>query len=126
MSSLNFQPIAAAASINDADAKNYHLNWLVVDGKDNWLNQEPKLQQLELSLRFGYLVVKAAGMLRLDIPLDVIEDDTSVERTATVAGQQVRVVDEGEMAGAWFTQWLGKPCRLVKVHPQAESFNWPV
>lgn len=64
-------------------------------------------------------------MLRLDVPLDVIEDDDSVERSARIGGSDVRVVDEGELASAWFSQRLGQPCRLVKVHPEAGPVNWP-
>lgn len=122
-----FQPIAAAAGITDTNAANYHRNWLVVDETDNWLDDQRlhKLSELDLSIRFGYLVIRAPGMLRLDVPLDVIEDDASVERTAHINGHAVRVVDEGDLAGAWFTQWAGMPCKLVKIHPESATINWP-
>ena len=123
----DFQPIAGGTALTDAAAQPYDHRWLVVDEQDQWLDarQAPGLAKLELSLRFGYLVIRAAGMLRLDIPLDVIEDDDSVERTARVGQHDVRVVDEGELAGAWFTECLGQPCRLVKVHPDAAQIAWP-
>ena len=35
-----------------------------------------------MTMKLGYLVLRAPGMLRLDIPLDVIEDDDSVRRVA--------------------------------------------
>lgn len=122
-----FQPIAATAGITDINAADYHRNWLVVDETDNWLDNQKlnKLSDLDLSIRFGYLVIRAPGMLRLDIPLDVIEDDISVERTAHINGQSVRVVDEGDLAGAWFTTWAGIPCKLVKIHPESAVINWP-
>ena len=37
-----------------------------------------------MELRLGYLVLKAPGMLRMDIPLDVIEDDDSVRYSMKV------------------------------------------
>jgi hypothetical protein len=119
------QPIAGAAAVADASA--YDRRWLVVDSAHAWLSpaQAPRLEQLELSLRFGYLVVRAPGMLRLDVPLDVIEDDASVERSAHVGAQAVRVVDEGDLAAAWLTEWLGQPSRLMKIHPDAETVAWP-
>ena len=121
-----FQPIAGGTSLSDDTARPYDRRWLVVDEQDCWLaaDQAPRLAELDLSLRFGYLVIRAAGMLRLDVPLDVIEDDDSVERTARIGGQEVRVVDEGELASAWFAEWLGQPCRLVKVHPEAGAVRW--
>ncbi|MGB6009607.1 MOSC N-terminal beta barrel domain-containing protein [Castellaniella sp.] len=119
------QPIAGGPALADAGA--YDRRWLVVDPAHAWLSpdQAPRLGQLELSLRFGYLVVRASGMLRLDVPLDVIEDDASVERSAQVGPQAVRVVDEGDLAAAWLTEWLGQPCRLMKVHPDADAVAWP-
>ena len=120
------QPIAGGTALTDEAARPYDRRWLVADAQDQWLEADraPGLAELDLSLRFGYLVIRAAGMLRLDVPLDVIEDDDSVERRARIRGQDVRVVDEGELAAAWFTQWLGQPCRLVKVHPDAGLVNW--
>ncbi|WP_345796106.1 MOSC N-terminal beta barrel domain-containing protein [Castellaniella sp. MT123] len=122
------QPIAGSKGLPDADAQAYDRRWLVVDGQSHWLNrdQAPRLGELDLSLRFGYLVVRAPGMLRLDIPLDVIEDDDSVERTVRVGGQAVRAVDEGDLAAAWFAEWLGVPCRLMKVHPDMADIAWPL
>ncbi|TAN27354.1 MAG: hypothetical protein EPN31_12580 [Castellaniella sp.] len=123
----SFHPIAGGAGLGQADAGDYDHRWLLVDGDNAWLNggQAPRLGELDLSLRFGYLVIRAPGMLRLDIPLDVIEDDESVERVAQVGGQAVRVVDEGDLAAAWFAEWLGQPCRLMKVHPEAAPVAWP-
>ena len=120
------QPIAGGTVLADESARPYDRRWLVADAQDQWLEADraPGLAGLDLSLKFGYLVIRADGMLRLDVPLDVIEDDDSVERRAQIRGQEVRVVDEGELAAAWFTEWLGQPCRLLKVHPDAGPVNW--
>lgn len=125
MDASHTEPVAGAPAAADATA--YDRRWLVVDAENAWLNagQVPALAQLQLQLRFGYLVLRAPGMLRLDIPLDVIEDDASVETTAQVSGQAVRAVDEGELAAAWFSDYLGQPCRLLKVHPEAPAVAWP-
>ena len=122
-----FQAIAGGAALADEAARPYDRRWLVVDDQDRWLDADraPGLAGLQISLRFGYLVLRAEGMLRLDVPLDVIEDDDSVERTARIGDRDVRVVDEGELASAWFTEWLGQPARLVKIHPEAGQIDWP-
>lgn len=122
-----YQPLAGATAINDTDAKDYHQRWLVIDDNDVWLDSDnlAGLAELDISIKFGYLVIRAPGMLRLDIPMDVIEDDSSVERSAKIGTQSVRVVDEGELACAWFSQWADRPCRLVKIHPDAGAIQWP-
>ncbi|HUH39895.1 MAG TPA: MOSC N-terminal beta barrel domain-containing protein, partial [Castellaniella sp.] len=118
MSASTSTPLAGCQTLNDTDALAYDRRWLVVDDQGHWLDasQAARLADIQLDIRFGYLVLRAPGMLRLDIPMDVIEDDASVERSAQVGGQAVRVVDEGDLAAAWMTELLSQPARLVKIH----------
>ncbi len=127
MNEVNFQPIAGGPALRHPEAQAYDRRWVVVDATGAWLDgaRAPRLGEVDLSLRFGFLVMRAPGMLRLDIPLDVIEDDESVECTAHIGSHTVRAVDEGGLAAAWLTEWLGQPCRLVKIHPDAVAFDWP-
>ncbi|MBV6272378.1 MOSC domain-containing protein [Alcaligenaceae bacterium CGII-47] len=127
MSSSPIHPIAGCGALEGTDQLAYDRRWLVVDETGRWLDRGrcPALAQIDVSVRFGYLVVRAPGMLRMDIPMDVIEDDDSVEAQALVGDQAVRVVDEGELAAAWFTDLLGQACRLAKVHPLADAVRWP-
>ncbi|NYT83992.1 MOSC N-terminal beta barrel domain-containing protein [Pollutimonas harenae] len=120
-------PVAACGGTALAAAAAYDKRWLVVDAAGHWLTQShhEQLADIQVEPRLGYLVLRAPGMLRLDIPLDVIEDDDSVRSVATVGTQQVDVVDEGELAATWLTKFLGQPCRLVKVHPDAGRVLWP-
>lgn len=120
-------PLVGGIGSDHRDAAQYHQRWFVVDAKDSWLSaaQCPGLAGVAIDIRMGYLVLRAPGMLRMDIPMDVIEDDESVRKTAQVAGQTVDVVDEGEVAAAWFTHVMGQPSRLVKVHPEAKPVIWP-
>lgn len=127
MTNIFHFPIVACGGTASAAAAAYDKRWLVVDAAGRWLSQShnEQLADIQIELRLGYLVLRAPGMLRLDIPLDVIEDDDSVRGAATIGAQQVDVVDEGELAAAWLTQFLGQPCRLVKVHPDAGRVLWP-
>lgn len=127
MSSSTIHPIAGCAALEGTDQVAYDRRWLIVDETGRWLDSGrcPELAKIEVSVRFGYLVVRAPGMLRMDIPMDVIEDDDSVLAQALVGDQPVRVVDEGELAAAWLADLLGRSCRLVKVHPQADPIRWP-
>jgi len=121
MSEASYTPVAGCAPLADARAAAYHQRWLVGDDHGRWLAPFacPALRDVEVTLRLGYLVLRAPGMLRLDIPLDVLEDDDSVCGVVQVGDRDIAVVDEGDLAAAWFSQCLGRSCRLYKVHPDA-------
>lgn len=127
MTTNNFYPIAGCAALAHRQAADYHHRWLVIDEAGNWLSVEtcPALKLITTDIKMGYLVMRAPGMLRMDIPLDVIEDDDSVKRVAQIAGQAVEVVDEGDLAAVWFGHVTGIAARLVKIHPDAPAVNWP-
>lgn len=119
-------PIASCSGIDNPAAADYDRQWLIVDDQGRWLTQKNHagLADISVDLRFGYLVMRAPGMLRMDLPLDVIEDDDSVRRQALIGKQHVDVVDEGDLAAAWVTNLLSTPARLVKVHPDAGPVLW--
>lgn len=118
-------PLAGGQPVSHADAHQYHRRWLFADEQGNWISDVALLSRIGVSLRFGYLVLQAPGMLRLDIPLDVIEDDDSVRRKAKVGGQEIAVIDEGDVAAIWGSNCLETPCRLFKVDPEAAEVCWP-
>ena len=128
MTSGHYFPIAGCAGCNHSDAVDYDKQWFIVDDSGRLVTpaQFPALADITPSISFGYLAIKAPGMLRMDIPLDVIEDDDSVRRTAHVGAQEVDAVDEGDLAAVWLTNYLNAPCRLMKVHPDADAVDWPL
>lgn len=121
------QPVAGCAAVPGKQAVAYDRRWLVVDAQGRWLTpqQAPGLSQIQVELRFGYLVLRAPGMLRLDVPLDVLEDDDSVAGMAAIGNAQVPVVDEGDLMAVWLSNFLQQPCRLVKRHPPEAAVVWP-
>lgn len=123
----DYFPVAGCGGVASDDAASYDRRWMVVDPQGVWMSpvQQPDLGKIDVQLRFGYLVLRAPGMLRLDIPLDVIEDDDSVRTKATLGAQTLDVVDEGEMAAVWFSTYLKQPCRLMKLHPEQKPVTWP-
>lgn len=127
MTSPVYFPVVACTGIGHPEAAAYDKRWLIVNEHSQWVSQQhcERLAEVQISLSFGYLVIRAQGMLRLDIPLDVIEDDESVCRHVLIGAQHVHVIDEGDLAAAWFTHFLAQPARLVKVHPQAGRILWP-
>lgn len=117
MSTLQICPVAACGGIDSADAAEWHHRWLVVDDQGRSLDAAdcPGLANVDVAIRMGYLVLRAPGMLRLDIPMEVIEDDESVWTEAFVADRKIDVVDEGDLAATWFSKALDRPARLVKL-----------
>lgn len=95
--------------------------WMVVTPNGMFLTQRglPAMACIGTSIQDGFLTVTAPGMPRLDVPIDVVEDDDSVRCQVTVWRDDVDAVDEGDLAAQWFSAALQTPCRLVKVHPQA-------
>lgn len=68
-------PAVAGMVIN----KEYQCRWVLVDNHQQILPATtPRLADIQVTIKMGYLVIKAPGMLRLDIPMEVIEDDESV------------------------------------------------
>lgn len=120
-------PVVGCAGLERRQASDYHQRWFLVDAEGHWLSAArcAALAQVVTELKFGALVLRAPGMLRVDIPLDVIEDDDSVKRIVQVGTQEVIVVDEGDVIAAWMTHVTGEPSRLVKVHPEASPVVWP-
>lgn len=114
-----YEIIVGCPAVDHDDAERFAQRWLVVDEHFVWRPEvvADKLAVVQIGISFGNLVLRSAGMLRLDLPMDVIEDDDSVWRDAQISGQSVKVVDEGDLAAAWFSNVVGKPCRLVKIHP---------
>ncbi|CAP44322.1 MOSC N-terminal beta barrel domain-containing protein [Bordetella petrii] len=127
MSASAFQPVAECGDTSQPQAQPYHKRWLVANDAGTWLNRAlcPRLAEIAIELRLGYLVLRAPGMLRMDIPLDVIEDDDSVRYQIRLGEQTVDVVDEGDLAAAWLSNFLQIPCRLLKVHPDMAEVQWP-
>ena len=126
MTAVHYFPLVGAQPAGQAQAADYHGRWLIADD-ERWIDPREcsALRSIAVELKFGYLVLRAPGMLRMDIPLDVIEDDDSVRFSVAVDGHSVDVVDEGELASAWISNVVGRGCSIVKVHPASSEVHWP-
>ena len=120
-------PVVGCAGLERRQAADDHHRWFVVNAEGHWLSAErcAALLTVATEIKMGALVLRAPGMLRVDIPLDVIEDDDSVKRTVQVGQQSVLVVDEGDVTATWMSHVAGQTCRLVKLHPEALPVAWP-
>jgi len=90
--------------------------WVVVDADGEFLSQReyPRLALVETRLTPQSLLVKAPGMLQLDVPFasegDVVK--------ARVWDDTIAAVTQGAIADAWFSNFLGTPVRLLRFDPE--------
>jgi uncharacterized protein len=97
--------------------------WMIVSPPGQFLTQRelPRLALLVPELSDSALVLRARGAPEL-----------AIARTGQGTGCRVRVwkddcaaFDEGDEAGAWLTQVLGRPCRLVRFDAAQPRFSNP-
>lgn len=90
--------------------------WVVTDPDGEFLSQRelPKMALIETRLGGGALTLKAPGMLRLDVPF---ESEGDVVK-AQVWNDTIAAVTQGDLADAWFSDFLGTPCRLLRFDPE--------
>lgn len=86
--------------------------WVVVDDEGEFVSQReyPTMALIETRLTPTSLLLKAPGMLLLDVPLDSEGDVVEVR----VWNDRVSAVTQGEIAGAWLSRYLGVPARLMR------------
>lgn len=103
-------------ALSDSKALACQERWVLGDEQGQVLGAQalPVLAELSMELRFGQLVLRAPGMLRLDIAVDVIEDDPDSFSMWQENGQPVQLIDEGDLPAQWFSRYIGQSVRLLK------------
>ena len=89
--------------------------WMVVDADGVFVSQRelPRMALVRPQLRLSDMVLRAPGMLALHVSLDEVEQPLQVQ----VWGDTVQAFDMGAVAAQWFTDFLGRPLRLVRFDP---------
>lgn len=90
--------------------------WVIVDEDGEFLSQReyPRLALVETRMTGASLRLKAPGMLQLEVPFDSEGDVVQ----ARVWDDTVAAVTQGEIADAWFSNFLGRPARLLRFDPE--------
>lgn len=107
----------------------YDREWMVVDANGQCLTQRehPKMALIVPRLKADTLELRAPGMLRLEIPLGLPDPADAVAIEVEVWADRVKAYDCDALTAAWFTNYLGVPCRLVRFHADAQrlaSLTW--
>jgi len=91
--------------------------WLLVDADHEFMSQReyPRMALITTRLTGDSLRLQAPGMLTLEVPF--ASEGEVVE--AQVWDDRVAAVTQGEVADAWFGNFLGAPARLLRFDPEA-------
>ncbi len=90
--------------------------WMVVDPAGRFVSQRelPRMALIRPTLKGADLVLRAPGMLALYVGLQTVD----AACRATVWNDEVAAYDMGRVAGQWFSDFLGRPLRLVRFDPE--------
>lgn len=89
---------------------------MVVDPEGNFVTQRelPRMVLIRPQLKLSEVVLRAPGMLALHLQIDTVEEPVRVR----VWEDEVPAFDMGDVAAQWFTDFLGRPLRLVRFDPE--------
>ncbi|KAK9937246.1 hypothetical protein M0R45_014049 [Rubus argutus] len=138
VSSIFIYPVKSCRGISVSQAPvaptgfRWDRQWLVVNYKGRAYTQrvEPKLALIEVQLpneaflegwepnKSSYLVLKAPGMDVLKVSLSTPQE---IAHGVSVWEWSGSALDEGADASKWFSDYLGKPSRLVRFNAASET-----
>ena len=89
--------------------------WMVVDEQHNFVSQRqyPKMAIIRPTLRDDILTLDVNGRKPVHIPIS----ENGKRITTDVWTSPCETIDQGHDAAAWLSDYLGKPCRLVRMAP---------
>ena len=95
--------------------------WVVVDEDGEFLSQRelPRMALIETRLYTSSLLLRAPGMLSLDVPFASEGDVVRVR----VWDDEIDAVTQGHIADRWFSEFLGRPARLMRFDPLARRLS---
>jgi hypothetical protein len=95
--------------------------WMVVDETNEFLSQrdEPRMALVKVQLKHHEVVLRAPGMLALHLAIEAVDSP----RRVRVWDDEVDAWDMGAVAAQWFTDFLQRPCRLVRFDPEVRRLS---
>ena len=95
--------------------------WVVVGEDGEFLSQRelPQMALIETRLTSSALRLKAPEMLQLEVPFASEGEVINVR----VWDDSVAAVTQGEVADAWLSRYLERPCRLMRFDPEGKRLS---
>jgi uncharacterized protein YcbX len=127
IAALNVHPVKSCAGVAVDEALlietglEFDRAWMVVDAQSRFVTQRelPRMALVRPTLRSLDMVLRAPGMLALHVALDAVEAPTRVR----VWNDEVAAYDMGDLAAQWFSDFLGRPLRLVRFDPEQRRLS---
>jgi uncharacterized protein YcbX len=131
IASLVVYPVKSCAGVSVSEAVltdaglDLDRAWMVVDAAGHFVSQRelPRMALIRPQLKVYEVILRAPGMLALHLAIDAVEQPVQVQ----VWGDEVAAYDMGAVAAQWFTDFLGRPLRLVRfdpAHRRLSSLKW--
>lgn len=139
LSEINLYPIKSCAGMALRSAtvtraglmteQIYDREWMVVDehGRAMTQREHPRMALIVPKLKADTMELRAPGMLRLEIELGLPDPELAPTLQVQVWDDTVLAYDCDATTAAWFTNFLGVPCRLARFHAKAQravSTTW--
>ena len=95
--------------------------WMVVDEQHEFVTQRqwPRMALVQPTLKHDDVVLRAPGMLALHLAAGAVEAPVRVK----VWNDWVDAYDMGSLAAQWFSDFLGRPLRLVRFDPEQRRLS---
>ena len=127
IASLHVYPIKSCGGIALTEALvietgfEFDRAWMVVDADGGFVTQRelPRMALIQPTLKTSEMVLRAPGMLALHIALDRVEAAVRVK----VWNDEVAAYDMGDLCAQWFSDFLGRPLRLVRFDPEQKRLS---
>jgi uncharacterized protein YcbX len=115
--------VAASESLLIETGLEFDRAWMLADPQGQPITQRevPRMALIRPTLRLDDMVLRAPGMLALHIALDRVETATR----ASIWGTEVRAFEMGALAAQWFSDYLGRPARLLRFDPEQRRLADP-
>jgi uncharacterized protein YcbX len=124
LTGLTIYPVKSARGIPLSAARlderglEYDRRWMVVDEAGEFLTQRklPRMALVHVELQADVLRIFADGMKDLHVPL---EERPSASLRVHIWDDSLEAFNAGKEAESWFTEMLGRPCKLVRMPHRA-------
>ena len=127
IASLHVYPVKSCAgvSVNESllieTGFEFDRAWMLVDPAGVFVTQReaPRMALVQPRLKTHDMVLRAPGMLALHIALDAVEKPVRVH----ICDDEVAAFDMGDLAAQWFSDFLGRPLRMVRFNPEHKRLS---
>lgn len=127
IAALNVYPFKSCAGVALDEGRlvqtgfEFDRAWMLVDEQRRFVTQRqlPRMALIRPALKRDEAVLRAPGMPALPIAVDAVQAPCRV----TVWDDEVAAYDMGNLAAQWFSDFIGRPLRLVRFDPEQRRLS---